>query len=106
VLTSTNAIHLYDDIPNTLRSWARVLSPGGVVRINSGNVQNPRARENEWIIDAVLGWVGGSVKVDGRTASDDAAADRLALLREALDVIFGGRPTFFCCWTYITAMRR
>jgi uncharacterized protein (DUF1015 family) len=32
-------------------------------------------------------------------------ADRLELLREALSTIFGGRPTFRCCWTYITATR-
>jgi hypothetical protein len=35
----------------------------------------------------------------------EAAADRLELLRESLDTIFGGRPTFRCCWTYITATR-
>jgi SAM-dependent methyltransferase len=193
VLVSTNAIHLYDDLANTLSAWARVLRPGGRVRINSGNLRNPRAAENEWIIDetvyvvhevatglvrtdpryaayravledpermqayldyrdrvflaprpldfyldalrtsglaiddvtertieadvqewyeflaayadAVLGWVGGSVKVDGVEATDEAAADRLTLLRSALDVIFGGRPTFFCCWTYISASK-
>ena len=55
--------------------------------------------------DAVLGWVGGSAKVDGTPASEEAAADRLALLRRALDVIFGGRPSFRCCWTYIGARR-
>ena len=172
-----------------------MLRPGGRVRINSGNLRNPRAGENEWIIDetvyvvhevatglvrteprwaayravlddaraharlprlarprlpraaaarattstrfaapgfaiddvtertieasveewyeflaayadAVLGWVGGSVKVDG----DAGVATRrrptgLELLRESLDTIFGGRPTFRCCWTYITATR-
>jgi ubiquinone/menaquinone biosynthesis C-methylase UbiE len=191
VLVSTNAIHLYDDLANTLAAWGRVLKPGGRVRINSGNLRNPRAAENEWIIDetvyvvhevatglvrtepryapyravldepermrayldyrdrvflaprsldvyldalresgftidevtertieadvqewyeflaayadAVLGWVGGSVKVDGVAAAEQAAADRLELLRASLDVIFGGRPTFLCCWTYITA---
>ena len=193
VLASTNAIHLYDDLEATLAAWARVLVPGGRVRINSGNIRNPRAAENEWIIDetvyvvhevatglvrtdpsyaryravldepermqpyldyrdrvflaprpldvyldalreagfaiddvtertieadvhewyeflaayadAVLGWVGGSVKVDGVAATDKAAADRLELLRTALDVIFGGRPTFLCCWTYISASK-
>jgi SAM-dependent methyltransferase len=193
VLVSTNAIHLYDDLENTLRAWTRVLKPGGLVRITSGNLRNPRAEENEWIIDetvyvvhevaaglvrtgpryepyrsvledpdrvqtyldyrdrvflaprpleyyldalqaagfvvddvsertieadvqewyeflsayadAVLGWVGGSVKVDDEGASEHAAADRLDLLRSALDVIFGGRPTFRCCWTYISATR-
>jgi SAM-dependent methyltransferase len=193
VLVSTNAIHLYDDLEATLAAWARVLVPGGRVRINSGNIRNPRAAENEWIIDetvyvvhevatglvrtdsrfapyravldepermqayldyrdrvflaprpldlyldalresglvvdevtertieadvqewyeflaayadAVLGWVGGSVKVDGFAATDEAAADRLELLRASLDVIFGGRPTFLCCWTYISASK-
>jgi ubiquinone/menaquinone biosynthesis C-methylase UbiE len=192
-LVSTNAIHLYDDLGGTLAAWARVLRPGGRVRINSGNLRNPRAADNEWIIDetvyvvhevatglvrtdsrwaayrdvlddeermrayldwrdrvflaprplehyldalraagftvdevteqtieasveewfeflaayadAVLGWVGGSAKVDGEPATAEAAADRLVLLRESLNTIFGGRPTFRCCWTYITATR-
>jgi ubiquinone/menaquinone biosynthesis C-methylase UbiE len=192
-LVSTNAIHLYDDLDGTLRSWARVLAPGARVRINSGNLRNPDAGENEWIIDetvyvvhevatglartdprfaayrdvlddsermgaylawrdrvfiaprpldlyvdalrgagfivqdvtrrtieadveewfqflaayadAVLGWVGGSVKVDGRPATPEAGDARLELLRESLTTIFGGRPTFRCCWTYITATR-
>jgi hypothetical protein len=69
------------------------------------------ARVDEWYeflaayADAVLGWVGGSAKVDGEPATAEAAADRLELLRESLDTIFGGRPTFRCCWTYITATR-
>jgi ubiquinone/menaquinone biosynthesis C-methylase UbiE len=192
-LVSTNAIHLYDDLENTLRAWTRVLRPGANVRINSGNLRNPRAADNEWIIDetvyvvhevatgivrtddryasyrpvledeermrayldyrdrvflaprpleyylealrgaefevqevtertieadveewyeflaayadAVLGWVGGSEKVDGTAASADAASERLRLLHDSLAVIFGGRRTFSCCWTYITATR-
>ena len=192
-LASTNAIHLYDELESTLRAWTRVLRPGAMARINSGNIRNPRARENEWIIDdtvylaheaasgivraderyapyravlddderlrpyldyrdrvflaprpldyyldvlraagfeiaevtertieaevdewyeflaayadAVLGWVGGSAKVDGEGASEEAAADRLRLLRESLAVVFGGRSTFDCCWTYISARR-
>jgi len=193
VLISTNAIHLYDHLEDTLRAWARVLKPGGRVRINSGNVRNPRAADNEWIIDetvyvvhevaqglvrtdprwaayrdvlddparmgrylewrdrvflaprpvdhyldalrsagfaieevtergieanveewygflaayadAVLGWAGGSEKVGDEPAPPEAAAARLELLRESLNTIFGGRPTFRCCWTYITATR-
>jgi ubiquinone/menaquinone biosynthesis C-methylase UbiE len=192
-LVSTNAIHLYDELESTLRAWTRVLRPGAMARINSGNIGNPRARENEWIIDdtvylvheaasgivrgderyapyravlddeerlgayldyrdrvflaprpleyyldvlgaagfdvvevtertieaeveewyeflaayadAVLGWVGGSDKVDGERASEEAAADRLRLLRESLAVVFGGSPTFDCCWTDISARR-
>ncbi len=190
-LVSTNAIHLYHDLENTLRAWTRVLRPGAMARINSGNIRNPRAAENEWIIDdtvyrihevasgivrgderyapyravlddeerlrayldyrdrvflaprpleyyldalrasgfevaevternieadveewyeflgayadAVLGWAGGSEKVDGEGASEEAAADRLRLLHDSLGLIFGGRPTFDCCWTYVSA---
>jgi len=192
-LVSTNAIHLYDDLENTLRAWTRVLATGAMVRINSGNIRNPRARDGEWIIDdtvyrvhqaateivrtddryaeyravldepgrlaaylayrnrvfleprplghyvdaltaagftdvdvtertiearvddwyeflaayadAVLGWVGGSEKVDGRGAGEPAAADRLDLLRESLATVFEGRSTFACCWTYLSARR-
>jgi len=53
--------------------------------------------------EAVLGWVGGSARVEGRPATAEAEADRLALIRDAMDVIFGGRRTFRCCWTYIRA---
>jgi ubiquinone/menaquinone biosynthesis C-methylase UbiE len=192
-LVSTNAIHLYDELESTLRAWTRVLGPGAMARINSGNIRNPRAAEYEWIIDdtvylvheaasrivrgderyaqyravlddeerlrayldyrdrvflaprpleyyldvlraagfdvaevtertiqaevedwyeflaayadAVLGWVGGSAKVDGQGASEEAAADRLRLLRESLAVVFDDSPTFDCCWTYISARR-
>jgi SAM-dependent methyltransferase len=193
-LVSTNAIHLYDELEQTLAGWSRVLKPGGIVRIGSGNIRNPRAAPNEWIIDetvyvvhevalglvrteprwqayrdvlgdpgrmrayleyrdrvflaprplayyldalrstgfeivgveertieadveewyeflatyadAVLGWVGGAAKVDGSDATAAAGRDRLDLLHESLATIFGGRPTFRCCWTYITAATR
>ena len=37
----------------------------------------------EWVdADAVLGGVGGSAKVDGAPASDEAAADRLEVLHD------------------------
>jgi len=192
-IASTNAIHLYLDLPETLASWARVIRPGGRVFVQSGNIRNPRARPTEWILDetvwaihelatglvrndpryaayrallddetrmrahvayrdrvflpvrpldyylgsleragfavedvqartiearvddwfeflgayheAVLGWVGGSAKVDGAAASETAVRDRLALIRHAMDTLFGGRPAFRCCWTYINAVR-
>jgi SAM-dependent methyltransferase len=184
-LVSTNAIHLYDELENTLRAWTRVLRPGATARINSRNIRNPRAGENEWIIDdtvylvheaasrivraderyapyravlddeerlrayldyrdrvflaprpleyyvdvlraagfeiaevtertieaeveewyeflaayadAVLGWVGGAEKVDGEGATNEAAGDRLRLLRDSLAAVSGGSPTFDCC---------
>jgi ubiquinone/menaquinone biosynthesis C-methylase UbiE len=188
-LASTNAIHLYLDLPGTLASWARVLRPGGRVFVQSGNIRNPDAKPAEWVLDetvwaihevavglvrndtryaayrpalddearmqayltyrdrvflpvrpldyyvrclkdagfvvddvtargiearvddwfeflsayhdAVLGWVGGSSKVEGADATPDAVRDRLALIRHAMDTLFGGRPSFRCCWTYI-----
>ncbi len=192
-IVSTNAIHLYYDLPDTLASWVRTLRPGGSVFINSGNIRNPRARPNEWILDetvwvidevaeglvrtdaryavyrdalddeerltahrahrdrvfitprplqyyletlenaglrvegvreetieasvddwfelmstyhdAVLGWVGGTEKVDGRVPTPEAVNDRLALIRHSMDILFGGRRDFRACWTYITATR-
>ena len=54
-LVSTNAIHLYDDLDGHARAAGRACSsPGGRVRINSGNLRNPRAGENEWIIDETV----------------------------------------------------
>src|SRR5713101_2883055 len=192
-IASTNAIHLYRDLPDTLASWARVLRPSGRVFVQSGNIRNPQARPSEWILDetvwaihevatglvrndprytayrpllddearmqahvayrdqvflpvrpleyylrgleeagftveevtarsiearvedwfeflsayheAVLGWLGASVKVDGKAPSSEAVTDRLALIRHAMDTLFGGREAFRCCWTYINSIR-
>jgi ubiquinone/menaquinone biosynthesis C-methylase UbiE len=192
-IASTNAIHLYRDLPETLASWARVLRPGGRAFVQSGNIRNPQARPSEWILDetvwaihevatglvrndpryaayrpllddeprmrahvayrdqvflpvrplehnlrcreeagftveavtarsieaqvghwfeflsayheAVLGWLGTSVKVDGKAPSNEAVTDRLALIRHAMDTLFGGREAFRCCWTYINCVR-
>ena len=54
VLVSTNAIHLYYDLPDTLNSWWRVLCPGGLVHVQSGNIRNPDAGDEEWIIDETV----------------------------------------------------
>lgn len=192
-IASTNAIHLYRDLPETLASWARVLRPGGRVFVQSGNIRNPHAQPREWVLDetvyaihevatglvrndaryaayraalddaarmqayvayrdrvflpvrpleyyvdclkdagfvvedvaartiearvddwfeflsayheAVLGWVGGSAKVEGRATDADAVRDRLALIRHAMETVLGGRPSFRCCWTYINGVK-
>jgi hypothetical protein len=54
--------------------------------------------------DAVLGWVGGTEKIDGTAPTPQALDDRLKLMRHAMDVLFHGRPTFQACWTYITCV--
>jgi ubiquinone/menaquinone biosynthesis C-methylase UbiE len=48
---------------------------------------------------AVLGWVGGPEPTPG------ALRDRLHLIRHAMETLFGGRPSFNACWTYITARK-
>jgi SAM-dependent methyltransferase len=53
-LVSTNAIHLYYGLDETLRSWRKVLKPGGRAFVQSGNIRNPAAREGEWIIDETV----------------------------------------------------
>ncbi|MET0909530.1 MAG: class I SAM-dependent methyltransferase, partial [Ilumatobacteraceae bacterium] len=191
-VVSTNAVHLYPDLGDTVAAWLRTLRPGGHVLVNSGNIRNPRARPSEWILDetvwvvgdlaeglvrtdptyadyrsalddaermaahaefrdkvfrhprplevyletfelaglkvesvreasiearvgewyellatysdAVLGWVGGTEKLDGAPPSEQAVADRLRLIRHAMDVLFHSRPTFQACWTYITCV--
>lgn len=70
-----------------------------------------RARQSEWrqflsvYHEAVLGWVGGIEKVEGRAAAEPAVRDRLDLLAAALDRVLGGREEFDACWTYLTLER-
>ncbi len=52
--------------------------------------------------EAVLGWVGGTRKLDGEPPSAEALADRMTIMRRAMQTIFAGRETFNACWTYIT----
>ena len=53
-ITSTNAVHLYYEMLGTLRSWHRMLKPGGRAFIQSGNIANPAAPPGTWIIDATV----------------------------------------------------
>jgi SAM-dependent methyltransferase len=53
--------------------------------------------------ESVLGWVGGTKRVEGEEPSPEAVEDRLRIMRHAIDTIFGGRDSFKACWTYITA---
>ena len=72
VIASTNAVHLYPDLPDTVASWVKVLRPGGHVLINSGNIRNPRARRSEWILDETV-WVVGDL-AEGLVRTDPAYA--------------------------------
>jgi ubiquinone/menaquinone biosynthesis C-methylase UbiE len=53
-VVSTNAIHLYYDLGDTLASWLRVLRRGGLLHVQSGNIRNPEAGPDEWIIDGTV----------------------------------------------------
>ena len=190
-VSSTNAIHLYYDLEDTLRSWRAVLRPGGAAFVQSGNIGVPDLPEGSWIIDetveainaaaedlvradgrlaayrealddperresyaalrrkffppvrplghyletleragfsvervehvtvaadtaewtaflsayheGVLGWVGGSERIEGEPPSAEAVADRLRLLRQSVDRVFGS-TSFDAVWTYIDAV--
>ena len=81
VIASTNAVHLYPDLADTVTSWLRALRPGGHVLINSGNIRNPRARRSEWILDETV-WVVGDL-AEGLVRTDPAYAAYLPDLDNA-----------------------
>ncbi|HWL32687.1 MAG TPA: methyltransferase [Gaiellaceae bacterium] len=188
-VSSTNAIHLYYDLEDTLRSWRALLRRGGSAFVQSGNIGVPELRQGSWIIDetveaisaaaeelvrtddryaayrsglddarraaydelrhkfflpvrplahyvdaleaagfrvdrvehrtiaadtaewtaflsayheGVLGWVGGSERIEGEPPAAEAVADRLRLLDESVERVFGG-GSFDAVWTYIEA---
>lgn len=189
-IVSTNAVHLYFDLAETVRAWRSVLRPSGRLFVQSGNIKNPDLPDDEWIIDetvevihekaleivanepryeqhrsrladadymaahdklrrkyflpvrplehyldtfreegfdvtsvthrriparvsewydflsvyheGVLGWVGGATKIVGREPAPDVVEDRLALMRAAMDVVFGDAFEFGASWSYIT----
>lgn len=55
--------------------------------------------------DAVLGWVGGHEKVEGRPPAKEDLDDRLALMRLGLEVVLTGRSSFDATWTYVNARK-
>ena len=189
-IVSTNAIHLYDEIDETLKSWNNVLSKSGKIFFFFLNIRNPEAKES-WIIDetvehinkssiniiksnnsfkslkiflsnkkhmskykvlrekyflpvkdlkfytkslqkngfkisnidwlpinakvdewfdflsvyheGVLGWVGGTEKIENKKINPKFISLRKNLIRLALDDIFKDKNNFQAAWTYITA---
>lgn len=77
-IASTNAIHLYYDLPDTLASWRRVLDPGGVVHIQSGNIHREDRPDGLWVIDATVEAMAEAAET---IVAED---DRFAPYREAL----------------------
>lgn len=53
-VASTNAVHLYTDLVDTLASWRRFLAPGGRAFVQSGNVGGRGVPPGAWTIDATV----------------------------------------------------
>lgn len=53
-IISTNAVHLYFNLAETLEAWRKVIRPSGRVFIQSGNIGNPELPDDQWIIDETV----------------------------------------------------
>ncbi len=79
VLVSTNAIHLYYDLGETLQAWHRALKLDARIFVQSGNIRNPAARAGEWIIDETVDVIHRAAMKIARSRA------RYAPYREILD---------------------
>lgn len=79
-LTSTNAVHLYYDLPETVAAWCRVLKPGAWAHVQSGNIGLPdTVLGDAWIIDETVHAVAREAET---IVQDD---DAYASYRDVLD---------------------
>jgi ubiquinone/menaquinone biosynthesis C-methylase UbiE len=96
--------------PRPLESYLDALRAAGFEALEVRE-ETIEAKVSEWFEfltayhDAVLGWVGGTQRIDGAEPTPGAVRDRLHLIRHAMETLFGGRPSFNACWTYITARK-
>jgi len=81
-IVSTNAVHLYFDLDETLRAWRRILKPGAPAFVQSGNIRSPAARPGEWIIDETVDAIHEAAariaRRDARWAAHRAGLDNVA----------------------------
>lgn len=77
-LISTNAVHLYFDLAETVRAWKSILKPSGRVFVQSGNIRNPEMPDDEWIIDETVD------VIHARAMDIVREDDRYARYRDAL----------------------
>lgn len=61
-VASTNAVHLYYDLEETLRSWRLLLPPHGLVHVQSGNIGVPDLPDGAWIIDETVAAIGSAAE--------------------------------------------
>ena len=84
---------------------------GAGLEIESVRAEPIRAEVSDWYDflsayhEGVLGWAGGSARIDGEEPSAESVELRLTLLRESLASLFEASDSFVACWTYITARR-
>lgn len=77
-IISTNAVHLYFNLPETLEAWRKVIRPSGRVFIQSGNIGNPELPDDQWIIDETVDVIDAEAR---RIVAED---DRWEAYREAM----------------------
>jgi hypothetical protein len=53
-VVSTNAVHLYTDLPGTVRAWYDCIRPGGSVFVQSAEIKNPGAHPGSLLITDVV----------------------------------------------------
>jgi len=93
--------------PRPLEYYTTALESAGLV-VTDVHERTIVADVHEWFElmtayhESVLGWVGGTPKLDGKTASAEELKDRLAIMRRAMETAFAGRSEFNACWTYIS----
>lgn len=94
--------------PRPLSYYETELSDAGFV-VESVRTQRIVAKTDEWLEflkvyhEGVLGWVGGTTRVEGAEPTANAVRDRLALMEDALKRVLEQRREFDASWTYITA---
>ncbi len=93
--------------PRPLSHYVKGIEDAGLI-VNDVREATIEASVHEWFDflsayhDAVLGWIGGTERIDGAAPSEEAVHDRLRLMRHAMEMLFAQRPTFKASWTYIT----
>jgi SAM-dependent methyltransferase len=93
--------------PRPLEYYTTALSNAGLT-VTEVREKTIIADVHEWFElmtayhESVLGWVGGTKKLDGEEPTEEGLKDRLTIMRRAMETIFAGRKTFNACWTYIT----
>lgn len=53
-VASTNAIHLYHDLVETLAGWRRAMAPGARAFVQSGNIDRKDRPSDRWVLDETV----------------------------------------------------